>query len=78
MRYLIWCHAPAPGSTAFNEDFAMMLRNADGSVDVVHDRHAFGIFARETWLEAFRSAGFPAPRVRHDPWRNDVFVARRE
>jgi SAM-dependent methyltransferase len=85
LRYLIWCQEPTPeptalpdGGTAFYEDFLMLLRNVDGSVEAVHDRHRFGLFARAAWIAAFRRAGFQAPNVRSDPWRQDVFVARKD
>jgi SAM-dependent methyltransferase len=78
MRYLIWCQEPIPGATEFHEDFLMLLRKPDGSVEAVHDRHTFGVFPRAAWLAAFRRAGFAAPIVRSDPWRQDVFIARKE
>jgi SAM-dependent methyltransferase len=78
MRYLIWCQPPMPGATEFHEDFLMLLRKPDGSVEAVHDRHRFGVFARETWLAAFRRAGFVSPITRSDPWRQDVFIAWKE
>ena len=77
MRYLIWTHPPVPGATAFYEDFAMMLRRADGSVECVHDRHWFGLFSRAQWLGTFRRAGFADISERADPWRQIVFIARK-
>ncbi|MPZ38936.1 MAG: methyltransferase domain-containing protein [Rhizobiales bacterium] len=78
MRYLIWCQEPVSGATAFHEDFLMLLRKPDGSVEAVHDRHTFGVFPRAAWIAAFKRAGFAAPTVRSDPWRQDVFIARKE
>jgi trans-aconitate methyltransferase len=78
MRYLIWTHPPTPGATAFYEDFAMMLRRRDGSVECVHDRHQFGLFSRAQWQDAFRRAGFAEATEHADPWRQVVFIARRE
>jgi trans-aconitate methyltransferase len=77
MRYLIWTHPPVPGATAFYEDFAMMLRHADGAVECVHDRHTFGVFSRAQWQEAFRRAGFAESAEHADPWRQVVFIARK-
>jgi hypothetical protein len=74
LRYLSWSH-PVIGSS-YSVDFAIMLRFADGSVDLVHDRHIFGVFSRATWREAFRQAGFLEPDIRPDMWREDVFLAR--
>jgi SAM-dependent methyltransferase len=76
LRYIAWAHAPKVGATAHDLDFAIMLRVADGTVDVFHDRHRLGIFPRDAWREAFLSAGFAAPSVRRDPWHREVFIAR--
>ena len=72
LRYIAWAHAPKVGTTAHDLDFAIMLRVADGSVEVFHDRHRLGIFPRDAWREAFVSAGFAPPDVRHDPWQRQV------
>jgi len=76
LRYLSWSH-PATGTT-YTIDFALALRSANGSVELVHDRHTFGVFSRATWREAFRQAGFLEPDIRPDRWREDVFLARAE
>jgi predicted SAM-dependent methyltransferase len=78
LRYLIWCQEPMPGTSAFYEDFLMLLRKPDGSVEAVHDRHQFGMFSRAQWQDAFRRAGFAGASERADPWRQVVFIARRE
>ena len=78
MRYLIWTHPPVEGATAFYEDFAMMLRKPDGAVECVHDRHVFGVFSRAQWQQVFRRAGFANATEHADPWRQVVFIARRE
>jgi len=78
MRYLIWTHPPVAGATAFYEDFAMMLRTPDGAVECVHDRYEFGVFSRAQWQEAFRRAGFSGATEHADPWRQIVFIARKE
>jgi SAM-dependent methyltransferase len=74
LRYLSWS-SPVIHSR-YTVDFAIMLRSADGSVELVHDRHTFGVFSRATWREAFRRAGFSDPDIRPDKWREDVFLAR--
>jgi SAM-dependent methyltransferase len=76
LRYLAWVHPPVAGATVHDIDFAVMLRVADGSVDVLHDRHRMGIFSRESWRRAFVRAGFAPPDIRPDPWQREVFVAR--
>jgi SAM-dependent methyltransferase len=74
LRYLSWSHPPS--RTTYTVDFAIVLRSADGSVELLHDRHTFGVFSRATWREAFRQAGFLEPDIRPDKWREDVFLAR--
>ena len=44
LRYLEWRHDPDPTDTAVATDYAYLLREADGSVRVVKDRHALGVF----------------------------------
>jgi trans-aconitate methyltransferase len=78
MRYLIWTHPPVAGATAFYEDFAMMLRRPDGSVECVHDRHLFGVFSRAQWQQAFARAGFAGTTEHADPWRQVVYIARKD
>ena len=76
VRYLEWTHAPDAGTTTFDVDYAILLREADGSVEVHHDRHTHGLFARAAWLEAFARARFAPPIIRVDPWMREVFLAR--
>jgi SAM-dependent methyltransferase len=76
LRYISWSHPVI--DCRYTVDFAIMLRSADGSVELVHDRHIFGAFSRAAWRDAFRQAGFPAPDIRPDKWREDVFLARAE
>jgi hypothetical protein len=75
LRYMAWSHPPAADETAFDMDFAIMLRGADGVVQLFHDRHRLGLFPRATWQQAFVRAGFAAPHVMRDPWGRDVMIA---
>jgi hypothetical protein len=74
LRYLSWSHAAQ--DTSYVVDFALMLRSSDGAVQLVHDRHTFGLFSCETWRKSFIQTGFPTPQVRSDRWRQHVFVAK--
>jgi SAM-dependent methyltransferase len=76
VRYLQWTHAPKRGATTFTVDYAILVREADGSVEVHHDRHEEGVFQRSTWRATFARAGFAPPQVRIDPWHREVFLAR--
>jgi SAM-dependent methyltransferase len=57
-RYLSWSSDPDPGDTSTRTDYAFMLRSSDGSVDVVHDTHEFGLFPRALWLQVLADVGF--------------------
>lgn len=58
LRYLEWFWDPDPADTTVIADFAYLLRDADGSVRVVHERHEFGVFPRGVWIEMLEEAGF--------------------
>lgn len=58
LRYLEWTWDPDPDDTCYNVEFALLLREADGSVRVEQDRHVFGLFSRDDWLCLLREAGF--------------------
>lgn len=76
LRYLEWVWDPDPNDDTYEVVFAFILREADGSVRVEHDRHRFGLFSRSAWLEWLEQAGF-APTVRTDPWGRDVFIGQK-
>jgi SAM-dependent methyltransferase len=75
-RYLEWCWDPDPGDTTYIVDYAFLLREANGDVRAVHDRHIEGLFPRATWLKAFDAAGLSATNDL-DQWGRDVFLARK-
>jgi SAM-dependent methyltransferase len=58
VRYLEW-HLPAQG-TSQETIYVIALRDADGSLRVVEDRHLHGLFPTATWLRHFDAAGFLA------------------
>lgn len=47
LRYLEWTWDPDPTDTTYLTDFAYLLREADGSLRVVHNRHVMGLFGRD-------------------------------
>lgn len=59
-RYLQWSWDPDPTDSSYVIDFAVMLRDADGSVRVEHERHVCGLFARNEWLGMLEQAGLAA------------------
>ena len=71
IRYLEWSVDPDPSDTTCESHFAYLLREADGSVRCVHDRHVFGLFPRATWLRLLTEAGFEAVG---DTWTHSEVV----
>ena len=74
LRYIEWSWDPDPTDHTYVVDYAFLLREADGSVSVFHDRHVEGLFARAEWLSWFPDAGLQV-RSAIDPWNRDVFIA---
>lgn len=63
MRYLEWTTDPDPAATSYTTEFAYLLRQADGSVHCLSDRHLCGLFARAEWLRWLQAVGFAAEAV---------------
>jgi SAM-dependent methyltransferase len=76
LRYLEWVYDPDPNDTTYTVDYAWLMRDTDGSVQVAHDQHIEGLFAQDIWLRLLREVGFE-PQVVSDPWRAVMFVAIR-
>jgi SAM-dependent methyltransferase len=76
LRYLEWTHAPRENEKTYAVDYAIVLRESDGSTRVVHDHHVLGLFPRSAWVNAFIRVDFALPEILTDPWRREVFIAR--
>ena len=76
LRYLEWVSDPDPTDSTYQVDYAILVRNDDGHIDIHHDQHVEGLFSRSTWLRLLRDVGFDA-RDRVDGEKRVVFVARR-
>ena len=82
LRYLEWVWDPDPRDTEYIADFAFLLRERDGSVRAVDDRHVEGLFARDRWLALLTDVGFEARTARvklpgAEPAPHETFVGRR-
>ena len=64
LRYLEWTSDPDPSDTEYDVDFALLLREGDGTLRVERDHHVEGLFPRAEWLRLLRHAGFRARAVR--------------
>jgi len=76
LRYLEWTDDSDPTDTTVVTLFAYVLREADGSVRMLDDRHVEGIFPRATWLRLLADVGLRAD-VWVDGWEREVFVGVR-
>ena len=76
LRYLEWTIDPDPSDATYKVDYALLLREADGSVEARHDQHLEGLFARRTWLDLLAVVGFRATWV-EDPEGRIVFIGIR-
>jgi trans-aconitate methyltransferase len=82
LRYVSWTWDSDPADSTFFTDYAYLLRERDGTVRAVHDRHIEGLFARATWLRLLEQCGFVAEAVEFDhsevePGSYEVFIARK-
>ena len=82
LRFVEWTWDPDPDDSSYIVDYAYLLREPNGDVRVVHDRHVEGLFSRADWLHWLQEAGFEArgATVDHselEPGSYEVFVARR-
>jgi trans-aconitate methyltransferase len=57
-RYLSWETDPDPTDTWTATEYAFLLRDRDGTVEVVHETHHAGLFPAATWLRLLADVGF--------------------
>ena len=82
LRWMDWTWDPDPSDTTYVVDYAYLLRAADGTVRVEHDRHVEGLFSRAKWLRLLSETGFQARSVPFEhsdlePGSHEVFIAKR-
>lgn len=82
LQFLAWTWDPEPADDTYRVDWALLLRDEDGTVEAVHETHEEGLFARDRWLALLEEVGFE--RARSVTWRHseveralEVLVARR-
>jgi trans-aconitate methyltransferase len=73
LRYLDWTYDPDESDTTYLSDFAYLLRDADGRVRVLHDRHVMGLFGRDVWRHLLGETGFAVHSVL-DGYGREVFI----
>ncbi len=76
LRYLEWTTDPDVTDTTYQVDYAIVVRDTDGSVRLHHDQHIEGLFPRQTWLDLMAEVGFEARSVPGTA-EGDAFVGKR-
>ncbi len=79
MRYMEWVWDPDPADTTYTVDYAYLMREADGTMAVEHDRHIEGLFSRIEWVEWLEAVGFevavmPLEHSEVEPEVHELFV----
>ncbi len=81
VRYLEWSWDPDPTDTWIVTQYAFLLRDRDGSVQVVHETHRTGLFGRDVWLRLLTDVGFDPEIVLEETTEDrrprEFFVGRR-
>jgi SAM-dependent methyltransferase len=81
VRYLEWVWDPNPDDTWGLAEYAFLLRDADGSVRVVHDTHRWGVFGRDVWIRLLGEVGFVPDTLIEETTEvrtpRELFVGRR-
>ncbi len=76
MRFLQWSYDPDPTDSLVTVDYAFLLRLPDGNSRVEKDRHIYGLFSHQQWLDTIAAAGFHGVRViplQHSELRQDRY-----
>ena len=80
-RYLEWSGDPDPDDGCVVTEYAFLLRQADGTVEVIHESHRTGVFSRSCWLALLAETGFRPEvvieRTSEDRTPRELFLARR-
>jgi SAM-dependent methyltransferase len=63
VRYLSWTTDPDPTDSTSTTEYAFLIRQPDGAVEVAQDTHVLGLFSRERWIAVLTDAGFDARSV---------------
>jgi Methyltransferase domain len=76
LRYLEWVTDPDPSDSTYEVDYAVLLRDADGSVTLRHDHHIEGLFSEATWLRLLTEVGFQASPIEDREGRTEFVGSR--
>jgi SAM-dependent methyltransferase len=81
VRYLEWDWDPDSGDTWKLTEYAFLLREVDGSIQVVHETHRTGLFSGDVWVRLLSEVGFKPETVTEvtteDRAPRQLFIGRR-
>jgi SAM-dependent methyltransferase len=82
LRYLEWRWVPDSRTDMYVTDMAYLLRDVNGAVEAIRDRHFMGLFPRTVWLELIAAAGceplvVPFEHGSYSDTGHEVFLGRR-
>jgi len=82
LRYLEWAIEPDAGSTSYLFAMVYLMRDGNGKVECVFDKHECGLFSRDQWFRWLTETGFEAssiPFVHSEipPGDCEIFIGRK-
>ena len=81
IRYLEWDWDPDPDDTSTSTEYVFVLRENDGSVEVVHETHRLGLFGRDFWLRLLEESGFEPEAIMEETKKprppREMFIGHR-
>lgn len=63
LRYLEWAMEPDAGSTSYLFAMVYLMRDRNGNIKCVFDKHECGLFSRDLWLQWLAETGFEAGSI---------------
>jgi len=67
LRYVEWSWDPDPDDDTYFTEYGIIVREADGTTRMFHDRHTLGLFPSQVWVDSVLAAGFAEARVVREP-----------
>lgn len=76
-RFCEWVWDPDPNDTMVRAEYAFMLRDAEGRVEIVHDSHEIGLFRVDQWQQMLVDWDDVVVSVTDEPWGEGVLITAR-
>lgn len=76
-RFCEWVWDPDPSDHTVRAEYSFMLRDADGTVDLVQDSHECGLFSVAEWQHMLRDWDDVVVSVTEESWGEGVLITAR-